>query len=390
MLNLDHAATTPMLPVAVATYVETATRILGNPSSPHALGTEARGMVEEARLRVAAHLGAGPEGLHFTSGGTESNNLAVLGIARAAARAGKGRHVVTSAIEHPSVLEAVRQLEREGFEATCLRVDGAGRIAPGELAVALRAGTVLVSIQQANPEIGTVQPIAELAAIARAHGIPFHTDAVQSLGKIGVSVGALGVDALSVSAHKAYGPRGVGALWIRPGTSIEPLLHGGGQEARVRPGTEDVAGAVAFAAALDEVIPVVATGERRWRGLQERFEGELKARVPGVRILAEQAARVPGLVGVCIKGVSGKALVQELASRGIAVGSGSACGAHLAGPSHVVAALGIEAPLAAGQIRVSFGLETAEQELSRAVAAIGAAAARLRALPPCDRPSCGS
>lgn len=383
LIYLDNAATTRPHAKAVEAYVDALRLAFGNPSSVHPVGREARRALETARERVAGHLGCSPEGLTFTSGGTESDNLAVLGLARAAARAGRGRHVVTSAVEHHAVLHAVERLAAEGFRTTLLPVDSDGRVRSADLEAALAAGDVsLVSVMHAQNELGTLQPIPELARLAHARGALFHTDAVQSLGKSPVRVPDLGVDALSAAGHKVYAPRGVGVLWVAPGTPLEPLFYGGAHEHGLRAGTENVAGAVALAAALDALLPELDRHAARLAALRDGMQAELSARIPGLRVLGAGAPRVPNVLSAVLERVGGEALVLALGARGIAVSSGSACMSASRRPSHVLSAIGLPPELSASQIRLSLGVDTTEAEIAQATDAVVECAARLRAIAP--------
>lgn len=382
VIYLDNAATTRPHPRAVEAYAETFRQVYGNPSSIHPVGREARRVLEAARASIAAHLGTAPETLVFTGGGTEADNLAVLGIARAAAAAGRGRHVVTSAIEHHAVLHAVERLARDGFEVTLLPVDADARVRPADLAAALRPGTSLVSIMHANNEVGTIQPVAELARLAHARGALFHTDAVQTLGKVPVRPLELGVDALSLAAHKAYGPKGLGVLWLRPGTPVEPLAYGGAHEGGLRPGTENVAATAALAAALAAFLPDLEAHARRLGALRDRMQATLLARLPHARVLGGGAARVPNVLSLCLESVAGEALVMALGMRGIAVSSGSACMSASREPSHVLRAMGLAQEQAASQVRLSLGIDTTDAEAEQALAALIDCAERIRAIAP--------
>jgi cysteine desulfurase len=361
MIYLDHAATTPVddaVLEAMRPYFQTA---YGNPSSLYRLGRQARQALDEARERAAEFLGCRPAEIIFTSGGSESDNLAVKGAAYA--RRQHGRHLVTSAIEHHAVLRAVEQLEEEGFEVTYLPVDEFGRVAPEALAEALREDTLLVSIMHANNEIGTLQPIAECAARARARGIPFHTDAVQTAGLRPLRVDNLGVDLLSLSAHKIYGPKGVGLLYVRSGTRLRPQIVGGGHERQRRAGTENVAGIVGLAAALDLCARHGAEWAAHTEALRGRLERGLRAACPQARLNGHPTERLPHLLNLCWPGVEGEDLLLLLDSRGIAASSGSACTSGALDPSHVLLALGRSRELARGSLRFSLGRGNTDAEI---------------------------
>ncbi len=362
-IYLDHAATTPVREEVLAAMLPYFSEVGFNPSSLHAEGRAARAALDAARASVAGLLGAKPREIVFTGGGSEADNLAILGSARA--RRAAGAHVVTAATEHHAVLHAMDVLRDEGFEVTVLPVDGAGRIAPDAFAAALRPDTVLASIMLANNELGTIQPVAELARLARARGVVFHTDAVQAPGRLPLDVELLGVDVLALSAHKFYGPKGVGALYVRGGTALMPLVVGGGQEAGLRAGTENVAGIAGFARALELAVGEQAAETARVRGLRDRFEAALLAAVPGVRVNAADAPRLPHVASIAFEGIEAPALLVRLDLEGVAVSAGSACAAGSTEPSHVVAALGAPAWVQLGTIRFSFGKLTSEKDVER-------------------------
>ena len=356
----DHAATTPVRNEVIAAMLPYLGTYGFNPSSLHAEGRAARAALDAARDAVAAVLGAKPREIVFTGGGSEADTLAIVGGARAA-RA-RGRHVVTAATEHHAVLRAMELLRDEGFEVTVLGVDADGRIDRAAFEAALRPDTVLASIMLANNELGTLQPVAELARTARARGVLFHTDAVQAPGRVPLDVGALGVDLLALSAHKFYGPKGVGMLYVRSGTPLAPLIVGGGQEHGLRAGTENVAGIVGFSHAL-----ALAEAERvaesvRLSGLRERFEAALEA-AAGAHINARRAARLPNVSSVAFRGIDAPTFLVRLDLEGIAASAGSACAAGSTEPSHVLAALDVPAWVRTSTIRFSFGKLTTEQDV---------------------------
>ncbi len=356
----DHAATTPIHPDVVAAMLAAP---WGNPSSLHAEGRTARAAVEAARREVAALIGARPEEIVFTSGGTEADNLAIAG-------AGGGNHVVCAAIEHHAVLDACR---RAG-NATIVPVDGRGRVDPDDVRRALRPDTALVSLMLGNNEVGTLQPVAEVAAICREAGVLCHTDAVQAAGKVPVDVGALGVDLLTLSAHKIYGPKGVGALYVRGGVEMDPLLHGGGQERRWRPGTENVPGVVGFGRAA-----ALARGELPARAAHLRVMAErLAAQVDCGQPTGDLAQRLPGIASYVFEGVDGQALLAALDLAGVAAASGSACTSGAPEPSHVLLAMGLPAELALTSVRLSFGRDTTVDDVDEVAAILRATVARMR------------
>jgi cysteine desulfurase len=375
-IYLDHAATTPARPEVVAAMVP----LLGggyNPSSMHAEGRAARAALDDARAAVARVLGASPREIVFTGGGSEADVLAVVGAARALAS--RGRHVVTTAIEHHAVLHAVDVLERDGWRVTRLPVDARGLVDPAAFAAALTPETTLASVIWANNEIGVLQPVAELARLARARGVIFHTDAVQAAGWLPLSVDALGVDLLSLSGHKFHGPKGVGMLYVRQGTPVEPLIVGGGQEQGLRAGTEDVAGIAGFATALtlaDAERPETAA---RVGALRDRLEAGILATVPGAIVNGAGAPRLPGNLSIAFADVPSDALLIRLDLDGIAAAAGSACAAGSLEPSHVAAAIGLDERHKRGVIRFSLGRATNAAEIDDVLARFPALIASVRA-----------
>ncbi len=362
-IYLDYAATTPVRREVLEAMLPYFAQAGHNPSSLHAEGRRARAGLDEARDRVAAILGVPRKTITFTGSGSESDNQAIIGVARSLRD--KGRHIVSSAIEHHAVLHALDALHDEGFDVTLLPVDTRGLVDVDEFAAALRPDTVLATIMLANNEIGTIQPVARLAAIARAHNVVFHTDAVQAVPWIDVRPDALNVDLLSISAHKLYGPKGVGVLYVREGVPIQPLVHGGGQEFGRRSGTENVAGIVGLASALDLVVRERAQTSPRVEALRDRFEGRLKA-LDDVRINGEGAPRLPNNCNVSFAGIDSESMLVGLDLDGVAVSAGSACTSGALEPSHVIAALGIDPRWHQGVIRFSLGAGTADAEIERA------------------------
>jgi cysteine sulfinate desulfinase/cysteine desulfurase-like protein len=368
-IYLDHAATTPLAPeVADEMAPFLAGVAFGNPSSVHPRGAEARAAVEAARRQVAHVLGCTARRVVFTGCGTEADNLAVKGAAWA--RRGRGRHVVTTAIEHAAVLEACRALSEHGFELAVVPPEPDGRVAPERVLAAVRDDTVLVSVMLVNNEIGTIQPVREIAAAARARGALVHTDAVQALGKVPLDVEALGVDLLSVSAHKVHGPKGVGALYVRAGVELAPLLHGGGQERGVRSGTENVAGVVGFGRACELAARRLAAGEPdRIAGLRDRLERELCRAFPGARRNGT-AERVGTILHLTLPGIRGESLVLAAGRRGVDFSAGSACHSGDPLPSRTLLALGLSAEEAHCSIRLSLGSGLTEEDVAEALARI--------------------
>ncbi len=382
MIFLDAAATTPVRREVLEAMWPYLTGEFGNPSSHHSLGEAAATALAGARAATAKALGCRPGEVVFTSGGTEADNLAVKGIALAR-RAADPRldRVAISAVEHPAVEESARYLERvHGFAVDVIPVDRFGQVTEAALAAVLQPGTALVSIMYANNEVGTVQPIARLAALARAQGIPFHTDAVQAAGWLPLDTGALGVDALSISGHKLGAPKGSGALFVRGRVRVEPLVHGGGQERGRRSGTENVAGAVALATALTlprEPAPELAG---RVSALRDMFIGAVLAGVPGALLTGHPTERLPSVASFCFPGTSGESVLLELERQGVICSSGSACAAGSDAPSPVLLAMGVEPEVAQTAVRFSFDSTVSADELRQAAAAVSIAVAGVQAL----------
>jgi cysteine desulfurase len=362
----DHAASTPARPEVVAAMLAHLGQNSFNASSLHTEGRHAKAALDDARERVANALGARPREIVFTGGGSEADNLAILGVARA--RRAEGNHVVTAASEHRAVLHATDVLRDDGLEVTVLPVDAQGRIEREAFAAALRPHTVLATLMLANNELGTLHPVAALSTIAREHGVIFHTDAIQAPGRIALDAPSLGADLISLSAHKFYGPKGVGVLYVKNGTPLAPLVVGGGQEAGLRAGTENVAGIVGLAAALELAVADLDEEAARLSALRERFEAGLRATVPDVRINAADAERLPNISSVAFAGVDAAELLIRLDLEGVAVSTGSACAAGSNEPSHVLAAIAAPDWAARGTIRFSFGRLTRWQELDALLA----------------------
>ncbi|MCC6728023.1 MAG: cysteine desulfurase [Chthonomonadales bacterium] len=376
MIYLDHAATTPLAPEALEAMLPYLREAFGNASSIHEAGREARAAVDAARDAVAGALRVDYAEVYFTSGGTEADNLAVLGAARAAPPG--RRHIVVSAAEHHAVLHSAAALERQGFVVDRVAVDGDGRVDPDEVARAVTSDTALVSVMHANNEVGAINDITRVAAIAREHDALTHTDAVQSFGAVPVDARALGVDLLSVSAHKLGGPKGVGALYVRAGTAVEPLMYGGSQEREKRPGTESVAAIVGFGRAV-EVAEERRAGEAgRLASLRDRFVELLQTAIPGLRLNGPSERRLPNNVNVSIAGIDGAAALMALDRAGIAASSGSACSSGSIEPSHVLMAMGLPADLASSSLRFTLGRSTTWRDLEGAASALAGIAARLR------------
>jgi len=378
-IYLDCAATTPTDPAVLEVMRPYFGENFGNPSSIHSFGMEAKEAVENARKIVADALGASPEEIVFTSGGTESDNLAIKGVAYT--NRNRGNHIITSAIEHHAVLESCKFLEKDGFDVTYLAVDQYGLVNPNDLERAITKKTILVSIMHANNEIGTIQPIAELAKIAKAKKAYFHTDAVQTFGHIPTNVDDLGVDLFSISAHKLYGPKGVGALYIRKGTKIETIAHGGDQEGRLRAGTLNVPGIVGLGKAVELSQKGMKNEEERERKLQSKLiDGLLKVRE--VRLNGHPKARLSGNVNVSVEGVEGESMVLNLDMLGISCSTGSACTSSSLEPSHVLLACGLSAEIAHGSLRFSLGTPTSEEDIDYLLSVFPKVVGKLRKMSP--------
>lgn len=372
---LDYAATTPLDPRVLIAMQPFFAERFGNAGSVHGFGQGARAAVDEARAAVADLIGAQPGEIVFTSGATEANNAAIIGTVYASRR--PDAHLITAATEHHAVLEPCRWLAGRGAALTVLPVDGHGRVDPDAVRRAIRPETVLISIMHGNNEIGTLAPAAEIGAIAREHGVRFHTDATQSVGIIPVDVGNLRADLLSLSAHKRYGPKGVGALYLRSGVGIEPILHGGGQERGRRGGTENVSSIVGFGAAARLAQESMTEESARIAGLRDRLAAGL-AEIEGARVNGHPQERLPGILSVSFAGADSESLLLALDLEGVAAASGSACASGSIEPSHVIAALGLPDRLAAGTLRFSLGRPTTVQEIDRVLAVLPPLLARVR------------
>ena len=375
---LDHNASTPVHPDVVAEMLPYFGERFGNPSSVHGFGREARAGVDQARDRIARFLKVPADEVVFTSGGTESDNMALKGLAFAR---GKG-HLITSKIEHHAVLRAVETLESQGFAATYLDVDGYGMVDPDALRRAIRPDTILISIMHANSEIGTIQPARQLGAIAREHGIPFHMDAVQTFGKVPIDLDAFNIDMLSFSGHKIYGPKGVAGLYIRKGTKMVSIQHGGEHERRRRAGTENVAGIVGFGKAIELRGRDMVEEGRRLTELRERLWEGLSRRIPEVRLNGHPTERVPGTCNVCFRHVESESIVLGLDLKGIGVSAGSACTSGNVEPSYVLVAMGVPVEWAMGAVRHSLGRGTSAQDIDYVVDSTEPLVAKLRSAMP--------
>jgi cysteine desulfurase len=379
-IYLDHNATTPVHPEVLEVMLPYLKEKFGNPSSIHGFGREAKVALEEAREKVAGLLGASSNEIFFTSGGTESDNLAVKGTAFANRK--KGFHIITSKIEHHAILESCKFLEKEGFEVTYLPVNSQGLVDPDDLKKTIRDETTLVSIMYANNEVGTIQPIEELSKISNEKGIHFHTDAVQALGKIPVNLQKSNVDMLSISSHKIYGPKGVGAIFIRKGVRITPWSHGGHHERSRRAGTENIPGIVGFAKALELVVKELEGQNKHLRSLTEAFYKKLVDTIPDVILNGDLERRIPNTLNLSFKGVEGESIILSLDLKGVAVASGSACTSGTLEPSHVLSAMGIDPAIAQGAIRFSFGRDNTMEDVEYVASLLPEIVERLRSMSP--------
>jgi cysteine desulfurase len=373
---LDHNASTPVHPEVLAEMLPFFSEQFGNPSSVHGFGREARAGLDTARERVARFLGVAPEEIVFTSGGTESDNLGVKGLAWARGRG----HLITSKIEHHAVLRACQWLETQGFALTYLGVDGHGMVDPDDVKRALRPDTIGISIMHANSEVGTIQPVAAIGAVARAAGVPFHVDAVQTFGKIDLDLAA--IDALSFSGHKIYGPKGVAGLWIRKGTRMVSVQHGGEHERRRRAGTENVPGIVGLGKAVEVRARDMHAEGRRVTALRDRLWQGIRTRVPEARLNGHPTERLPGTASISYRGVESESVVLGLDLKGIGVSAGSACTSGNVEPSYVLVAMGAPLEWAMGAVRHSLGRSTTAEDIDYVVESIEPIVRKLRAAMP--------
>jgi len=376
LIYLDNASTTHMRPEVIEAITLDMKQHYANPSSSHDLAKQVRRVIESARKTIADSINCFPNELIFTSGGTESNNLAILGCARA--KRDKGRHVVTSKIEHGSVLNVVRHLEKEGFEITCVDVDANGLVDVKSVLKAIRSDTVLVSIMYVNNEIGTIQPIREIAKHTRTRGVVMHTDAVQALGKIQVDIKELGVDFLSISSHKIHGSKGTGILYARTGMEFMPLMFGGHQEQARRPGTENTAGIVGIEKAIGLITDGMLVRNEYLHALRNRLEDNIKSKLRGVIVNGVHAERVASISNVSFDNVDGSVLMRLLNRAKVYVTSGSACESDSLEPSHVLSAMRVKRSLAEASVRFSLSAETTEEEVDEATDRVVKVISKLR------------
>ena len=376
----DNAATTAMSDAAVRAMLPYYKEIYGNPSSLHSVGQRAAEALADARARVAACLGARPEEIYFTSGGSEADNQAIRSAALLGARKNK-RHLISTAIEHHAVLHTLKKLEREGFEVTLLDVGPQGIVAPEAVAAAIREDTALVTVMYANNEVGTIQPIAEIGAVCRERGVPFHTDAVQAVGHLPIRVEEQNIDMLSLSAHKFHGPKGVGALYCRKGLTLLPFVEGGAQERGRRAGTENLAGIAGMAAALEEATSHLEENAAYVSGLRDKLIDGL-SKIPHSRLNGDRDRRLPGNVNFCFEGIEGESLLLLLDAKGVAASSGSACTSGSLDPSHVLLALGLPHEVAHGSLRLTLSEYNTPEEVDHILSVVPGVVDYLRDISP--------
>ncbi len=379
-IYLDHSATTRTDEDVATAMLEYMTGNYGNPSSVHSFGRSARKAVEEAREKAAKAIGAEPNEIIFTSGGTEADNLAVRGVAYANKK--RGNHIITSSIEHHAVLDACKALERDGFQVTYVPVDEDGMVNIEDIRNAITDQTILISIMHANNEVGTIQPIREIGALARAKGVFFHSDTVQSVGKIPVDVNELNIDLLSISAHKFYGPKGIGCLYMRKGVRMLPISFGGSQERKRRPGTLNVPGIAGFGLAIEKAVGSLDEQAAFQARLRDKLIKEITARVEDVKLNGHPTERLPNNVNLSFRYIEGESLLLSLDMKGIAASSGSACTSGSLDPSHVLLALGLSHEIAHGSLRMTLGKDNTEEEIDYVIKVLPEIVERLRAMSP--------
>ena len=377
---MDHAATTPARPEVIEVMLPYFSERFGNPSSLYALAREAKEAVEEARGRVAAAIGADPEEIYFTAGGTEADNWAIKGMA--AANRKKGDHIVTSSIEHHAVLHPCQALEKQGYRVTYLPVDEFGRVEPASVEEAITEKTILVSVMAANNEIGTVQPVAAISQIAHDHGVPFHTDAVQAIGAFPVDVNAMGADLLAISAHKFGGPKGVGALYVRKKTRIGTLMDGGAQERGRRAGTENVPGIVGLGRAIELAVGEMPQKAPRLAGMRDRLIRGILDSIPDTRLNGHPTERLANNVNVAFRYVEGESILLMLDALGVAASTGSACTSASLEPSHVLTSCGLPPEHAHGSLRLTLGSRNTEEDVDYVLEVLPGVIGRLREMSP--------
>jgi cysteine desulfurase len=381
-IYLDHAATTAVHPAVLEKMAPYFHDSYGNPSSVYSIARATKQAIDNAREDVAGVFGASAKEIYFTGSGSEADNWAIKGAALAGAAAGRGRHIITSAIEHHAVLETCEYLEKQGFRVTYLPVDEYGMVSPGDVERAICDDTVLVSVMAANNEIGTVQPVWEIGAVARSRGVPFHTDAVQSAGSLDIDVSRLNADMASIAAHKFYGPKGVGALYIKAGTKVERFMHGGGQERGRRAGTENVAGIVGLAEALKLAASGMKETNARLTAMRDRTIKAVLGAIPYSRLNGHPTQRLPNNANFAFRYIEGESMLLMLDMKGIGASSGSACTSGSLDPSHVLLAIGLPHEVAHGSLRVTFGNDNTEADVDRLLEALPPIVSRLRDMSP--------
>lgn len=379
-IYFDHAATTSVKPEVLEAMLPYFTEKFGNASSIYSLGRESKKAIEEARDKVSTAIGAQPKELFFTGSGTEADNWAIKGVAYA--NKAKGNHIITSAIEHPAVLHTCQMLESEGFEVTYLPVDKDGLLTPDQVRNAIKKETILITIMFANNEIGTIQPIAEIGKVAKEKGVYFHTDAVQAVGNIPIDVGNMNIDLLSLSSHKFYGPKGVGALYIRKGVKISSFVHGGHQERGRRASTENVPGIIGLGKAIEMATNNIDNYNKKLVALRDRTIQEISNRIPFIKLNGHPTHRLPGNVNFSFEFIEGESLLLMLDMKGIAASSGSACTSGSLDPSHVLLAIGLPHEIAHGSLRISLGDENTDEDVDYLLEVLPMIVGRLREMSP--------
>jgi len=379
-IYMDHGATTPLHPEVIDLMTDVMKNVYGNPSSLHSFGREAKKYVDEARQKVADLVGAKFEEIYFTSGGTESDNIAILGAAYGNSK--KGKHIITSSVEHHAVLDPCHQLEKSGYDLTVIPVDKYGMIDPERVKKEIREDTVLITIMHANNEVGTIQPVEEIGKIARENGVFFHTDCVQSVGKVPVNVDALGADLLTFSSHKIYGPKGMGVLYKRKGVRVQPLVYGGGQERKIRSGTENTLGIIGFGKAAEIAARDLETENMRVKALRDRFIKGVLEKIPDTRLNGHPEKRLPHNAHFSFAYVEGESLLLSLDMKGVAVSSGSACSSTSLQASHVLTAIGLPQEIVHGSVRFTLGRDNMEEDIDYVLGVLPEIVARFRSFSP--------
>ena len=381
IIYMDNAATTSTSRAALDAMIPVLEREYGNPSSLHQLGQQAADLLADARKRVAACIGAQPDEIYFTSGGTESDNWAITQLAQTGAAKGK-KHIISTAFEHHAVLHTLKRLEKEGFEVTLLDVHQDGIVRVDELKAAIRPDTCLVTVMYANNEIGTIQPIAEIGAVCREQGIPFHTDAVQAVGHLPISVAKENIDLMSMSAHKFHGPKGIGALYCRRGIRLTNFIEGGAQERNRRGGTENLPAICGMAAALEDACTGMEERSKTVSAMRDRIIDQIVQNIPYVRVNGDREKRLPGNVNICFEGIEGESLLLRLDLEGICASSGSACTSGSLDPSHVLLAIGLPKEIAHGSLRLTLDEENTEEDVQHLLEVLPRIVSGLREMSP--------